>query len=148
MRKAVVALAVVVGCTLLASPAWANHDDDFDCDDFDFHEEAVAHLAAHPDDPDGLDDNDDGVPCETLRSRADSAASGSGQALGAPRSERAARSESGLAQTGSSTVPLAAFGVGLILFGGLLVRAGYERVRTWSTTADTLTALERLFYRR
>ena len=147
MRKVLLALAVAVGCTLVGSPASANHVGDRNCSDFTFQEDAQAHLAAHTGDPDGLDGDGDGIACQSLPRRGGSLAStGAGQARGAPAAP--AGPAAGLAQTGSSTVTLALFGTGLVGLGTLLVRAGYVRVRAWSTTADTLTALERLFYRR
>ncbi|WP_174614736.1 excalibur calcium-binding domain-containing protein [Virgibacillus ihumii] len=47
---------------------FANHSGNLNCDDFDTQAEAQAHLEAHPNDPDGLDGEGDGVPCEGLPS--------------------------------------------------------------------------------
>ena len=48
----------------LAPVAWAQ--DLLNCDDFDSQAEAQDELRANPDDPDNLDDDDDGIACETL----------------------------------------------------------------------------------
>ncbi|MFC3040540.1 excalibur calcium-binding domain-containing protein [Virgibacillus xinjiangensis] len=47
-------------------PVFANHSGDLNCSDFNTQAEAQAHLEAHPNDPDGLDREGDGIPCENL----------------------------------------------------------------------------------
>ena len=59
----ILAAAALIG---LPSSAAAHHAGDLDCSDFPDKAAAQAHLAAHPGDPDGLDGNGDGVPCESL----------------------------------------------------------------------------------
>lgn len=48
------------------TPAAAMHAGDLDCSDFPDQSAAQRHLDAHPGDPDGLDGDRDGRPCETL----------------------------------------------------------------------------------
>lgn len=62
-------LVALSGVVAGASPAAADDVRDVDCTDFDWYEDALAHLQAHPDDPDGLDRDDDGRPCESLPRR-------------------------------------------------------------------------------
>src|SRR5690349_529314 len=72
----VVTAAVVGGTTL---PAAAQQD--LDCADFAFQEDAQAVLIADPSDPHGLDPDHDGIACEALPSRVvgiTSAATGDG----------------------------------------------------------------------
>jgi endonuclease YncB( thermonuclease family) len=57
------AIGVAMG---LPSSAPATHGGDLDCSSFATQAAAQSHLAAHPGDPDGLDGNSDGVPCESL----------------------------------------------------------------------------------
>jgi hypothetical protein len=59
-------LGLLVGA---AGPAAASHSRDLDCSDFRYYEDALAHLRAHPGDPDRLDADGDGRPCETLPRR-------------------------------------------------------------------------------
>jgi hypothetical protein len=61
-RVAAVLAAVALG--LLVVPASASHDGDVDCPNFDSPAEAQVHLLAHPGDPDDLDADSDGIPCE------------------------------------------------------------------------------------
>ena len=69
MRVLVLALAAVA---LIGGPAAAQ--DTMNCDDFTYQEEAQAVLDADPTDPNNLDDDDDGLACEDLPSRAGSPA--------------------------------------------------------------------------
>jgi micrococcal nuclease len=48
------------------APAPAPSGSDLDCSDFDSQQEAQAVLEADPSDPNGLDGEGDGVPCESL----------------------------------------------------------------------------------
>ena len=61
IRATLTALALLA---LLAFPAAASHPGDLDCADFESQADAQAHYRNHPDDPDGLDRDDDGVACE------------------------------------------------------------------------------------
>jgi hypothetical protein len=56
---------------LSASPAFAQTDR-YDCPDFDFQEDAQRIYDQNPSDPYGLDDDNDGIACESLPSRGDS----------------------------------------------------------------------------
>ena len=61
------ALIGVLGALVaLPASAPATHAGDVDCSDFATQAAAQQHLQAHPGDPDGLDGDDDGVPCESL----------------------------------------------------------------------------------
>jgi hypothetical protein len=73
--RSVIALAVPVAVVLVWSSS-AGAQDLYDCSDFDYQEDAQAQLL--PGDPYGLDDDSDGVACETLPSR--------GTSSGAPAS--------------------------------------------------------------
>lgn len=65
-----VAIGLAVGTALAgASPVAADHGYDLDCSDFTYYEDALEHLRAHPGDPDRLDADNDGRPCESLPSR-------------------------------------------------------------------------------
>lgn len=64
-------IVVVLGAVMLlggVQPAWADHGagDLLNCADFQFQEDAQAHLQGHPDDPDRLDADNDGIACEHL----------------------------------------------------------------------------------
>ena len=53
--------------TLAVPAAWANHStDDVNCSAFSTRAEALAYLNQHPGDPDNLDTDNDGIPCEDL----------------------------------------------------------------------------------
>ncbi len=56
---------------LSASPALAQTDR-YDCPDFDYQEDAQRIYDQNPSDPYGLDDDNDGIACESLPSRGDS----------------------------------------------------------------------------
>jgi hypothetical protein len=47
----------------------ADHGDDLNCSDFTYDEDALEHLRAHPGDPDGLERDNDGRPCDSLPPR-------------------------------------------------------------------------------
>ena len=61
-------LGLAVWLWVVTAPgAWANHStDDVNCDAFATRAEALAYLAQHPGDPDRLDADNDGIPCENL----------------------------------------------------------------------------------
>ncbi len=65
-RTAATGGLTLAAALLLAGPAHAEHPGDLNCPDFDTQPEAQAHFDAHPGDPDGLDADDDGMPCEGL----------------------------------------------------------------------------------
>ena len=60
---------MLVFSAFLVAPALAQ--DTRNCDDFTFQEEAQAVLDQDPDDPNGLDSDNDGIACEDLPSRGD-----------------------------------------------------------------------------
>lgn len=67
LRATVLSTAALTA--ILAGPALANHGVDYNCDYFQYQEDAQRHMDAHSGDPDGLDRDDDGVACETLPRR-------------------------------------------------------------------------------
>ena len=64
MRHLSIVTAALVVLLVLAAPAFAQAD--FDCRDFATQPEAQAELERNPTDPHGLDDDDDGLACESL----------------------------------------------------------------------------------
>ncbi|GGK02302.1 hypothetical protein GCM10007063_25760 [Lentibacillus kapialis] len=69
MKSKHLTLAVLLSALFMfgtAQSVFANHSGDLDCKDFDTQAEAQAHLEEHPNDPDGLDKEGDGLPCENL----------------------------------------------------------------------------------
>ena len=71
LRVLVTLVVLALGSLGTASVAGANHSGNLNCKDFQFQEDAQAHLDAHPTDPDRLDADNDGIACEHLPSRAD-----------------------------------------------------------------------------
>lgn len=68
MRPSIVSPVLALILVLLLAPA-ALAQDDQNCADFDFQEDAQAHFDQDPSDPDRLDRDNDGIPCENLPSR-------------------------------------------------------------------------------
>lgn len=66
MRRTFLLLWCLAALTGLPATAAATHTGDLDCSDFPDQAAARSHLDAHPGDPDGLDGNGDGRPCEAL----------------------------------------------------------------------------------
>ncbi len=66
MRRTLLLVCCLAALIGLPSTAAATHTGDLDCPDFPSQAAAQSHLDAHPADPDGLDGNADGRPCETL----------------------------------------------------------------------------------
>jgi endonuclease YncB( thermonuclease family) len=66
MRHLLLLICAVGALAGLPSAAAATHSGDLDCADFPDQAAAQGHLAAHPGDPDGLDGDHDGRPCEAL----------------------------------------------------------------------------------
>jgi Excalibur calcium-binding domain len=64
MRHFAIVTAALVVLLVLAAPAFAQAD--LDCGDFATQSEAQAELERDPSDPHGLDEDDDGVACESL----------------------------------------------------------------------------------
>ena len=61
-------LSTVAFTAILAGPALADHGVDYDCDNFEYQEEAQAHMDRHSGDPDRLDADNDNIACESLPS--------------------------------------------------------------------------------
>jgi hypothetical protein len=66
---------------LSASVAFAQTDR-YDCEDFTFQEDAQRILDQDPSDPNGLDDDNDGIACENLPSRSEGGAGGGARSGG------------------------------------------------------------------
>jgi hypothetical protein len=62
MRRTILLIVATLVLALSTAPAYAQ--DDQNCDDFESQAAAQAHLRQDPSDPDGLDDDNDGVACE------------------------------------------------------------------------------------
>ena len=59
-------LSLAIAAMVVTSSASADHvGDTFNCDDFTYQADAQAHYRLHPTDQDGLDDDDDGIACES-----------------------------------------------------------------------------------
>lgn len=63
---ALLVAAGLVFCMVLLSAPPSEAQQDLNCSDFRFQEEAQAELESDPSDPNNLDNDDDGVACETL----------------------------------------------------------------------------------
>lgn len=122
----VLALVLVL---LLAPTAMAQ--DDLNCDDFEFQEDAQAELEQDPSDPHGLDRDNDGTACETSLPLRD------GQPDGQPTDDDSAPAPTGGVDTGAggtvgtgmSVVQLGFTAGGALALGGL-VAALVRRRRT------------------
>lgn len=71
LRRLLLLTALCMAATLVLAPAALAQTGDLDCapGGFAYQEEAQAVLEADPTDPNGLDDNGDGVACENLPDR-------------------------------------------------------------------------------
>ncbi len=70
MSRKLFAVLLTIGILTVAAPAKADHStNDLNCSDFPYQQDAQSYLALHPGDPDHLDDDNDGVACETLTDR-------------------------------------------------------------------------------
>ena len=70
MRKSAAVLAGVAFVLISAPASIADHSTDtYNCSDFTYEEDAQEHFSQHPGDPDRLDGDNDGRPCEDLPSR-------------------------------------------------------------------------------
>lgn len=127
MRALTLPVLALVFLLLLAPAAIAQ--DDLNCDDFTFQEEAQAELDQDPSDPHGLDRDNDDIACETLPSR-DGQAPADGEAgeAGAEADDDGqaptggvATGAGGTAATGGSLVQAAGFVLtGALALGGLV----------------------------
>ncbi|MBM7553234.1 excalibur calcium-binding domain-containing protein [Thalassobacillus pellis] len=67
LKKMFLSAVLLTPLTLLgAQTGFASHGENLNCEDFSTQAEAQAHLKEHPNDPDGLDRENDGKPCESL----------------------------------------------------------------------------------
>ena len=119
----------------LASSAAIAQPTERDCRDFASQSEAQAVLRADPTDPNGLDDDKDGVACDefdygpavgTLRGSA--ATSGSATSSGSTGGVGTAGASGPIAKTGTSSAELVLLGIGAILLGALIVRMAWGPV--------------------
>ena len=69
LSAALLALAALVFYTVLLSVQPSIAQQDLDCSDFRYQEDAQEELEQDPSDPNGLDRDNDGIACETLPSR-------------------------------------------------------------------------------
>jgi hypothetical protein len=133
MRSRTAALPLVVLGLLLSLPALAAHaQQDLNCSDFQYQQEAQEKLDRNTSDPNGLDGDGDGVACDTLPDRPAAVQAPAGAAapiipVPAPPPAAATRSND-LASTGPSTAPIAIAGVACLAFGGWLLARG-KRLR-------------------
>jgi hypothetical protein len=120
----------------LASSAAIAQPAERDCRDFASQSEAQAVLRADPTDPNGLDDDEDGVACDefdygpavgTLRGSAATSGSAS-SGSGSTGSVRTADASGAIAKTGTSSAELVLLGIGAILLGALIVRIAWGPV--------------------
>jgi hypothetical protein len=127
-------ILVAAACLLaLGAPgAWADHDsDDVNCDAFATQAAAQAYAAAHPGDPDNLDADNDGLPCEELPAGTTATTTApSGATTTTVASRTTTTTVAGgtpLARTGSNNGQLSALAITLVGGGLLLVTAGRRR---------------------
>lgn len=118
----------------LASSAAIAQTAERDCRDFASQSEAQAVLRADPTDPNGLDDDEDGVACDEFdygpavgRLRGSAATSGSASS-GTGGTVRTADASAAIAKTGTSSAELVLLGMGAILLGALIVRIAWGPV--------------------
>jgi len=69
IRRLVGTAAIALGFALVAPGPMALAQDNLNCSDFPYQEDAQAALNADPSDPNGLDDDNDGIACESLPNR-------------------------------------------------------------------------------
>lgn len=134
VRLIVLSIAGLILAGLASSAALAQTADR-DCRDFASQSEAQAALRSDPTDPDGLDDDKDGVACDEFdygpavgSLRGSSATSGSATSSGSSGSVRTADASGAIAKTGTSSAELVLLGIGAILLGALIVRIAWGPV--------------------
>lgn len=144
MRRPIAIIGLAVAALVVARPAGGQ--DIYNCDDFQFQEDAQAEYERDPSDPSGLDgsigpNNDDGKACEDLPSRGTSAVAPTTQPqVAAPVSTPAPVPVAGaapqLGNTGAATDVLGLSGVTLLELGvALLLLACWLRSRHAKTSA-------------
>lgn len=126
MRQSMTITVLTVGLFMvLATGALAQ--DDLNCDDFEFQEDAQAELDQDPSDPHGLDGDDDGIPCEDLPSRgSDTSDDGADDASGGEDADEGQMPAGGVdagaggaAATDMVTIPAVFAAAGALLLGGV-----------------------------
>lgn len=120
---------MLAGMLMLGWTTTASAQDDQNCDDFTYQEDAQDHLNADPSDPDQLDGNDnDGIACENLPHRPASATTATTATTAptattpttAPTTTRFTSTPTttrAMANTGSGTLPLTLAGAGVLVLG-------------------------------
>lgn len=165
MKRLAVVLLVLVGMGLWVAPAYAI--DDQNCSDFTYQEDAQAHLAQDPTDPDRLDADKDGIACETLPSKPASAVQPTvTTATTEPATTTTTTTEaattttrsvttttrvatsSTFPNTGSPAEPLAMAGAALLLGGGLVAYAARRTPSERRLAAQRLNEAQRRAFRQ
>ena len=77
-HRSAVLTAVTAMLLFLVWAPQAAAQNTYNCDDFEFQEDAQAVLDQDPSDPHNLDSDDDGIACESLPSRGDGGGGGGG----------------------------------------------------------------------
>jgi hypothetical protein len=129
VRRFIPVVLLVFGGLVLAAPAALAQANDQNCSDFPSQRAAQAHLRADPSDPDRLDDDNDGIACESLGGPFDRtpvvAADGSASSGLTPGAAGAAGGT--LARTGTHTSPT--LGLGSLLLAGGAALIWFARYR-------------------
>jgi hypothetical protein len=123
-RRILVTAACV--CVVTAPGAWADHSTDRrNCSDFLTQAGAREYFVQHPGDPDKLDPDADGIPCEELPAGVQNA----GGAAPATTVQATTTTTDKLVRTGSEDGAMTAVAALLITFGAALVAVGRGRRR-------------------
>ncbi len=135
MRRSTAAGVLVTAVLTLGTTGTANAADVYNCPNFTYQEEAQAVYEQDRSDPNGLDDDDDGVACETLPRRGSAAAptantntgsdttSGSTSSQVSTRPVGAVAAGDGSASEDGSVLPFVLGGAALAAAGGAAVAA-------------------------
>ena len=140
LGAALLAVAALVFYAVLLSAPPSVAQQDLDCSDFDFQEDAQAELERDRSDPNRLDDDNDGIACESLPRRGGGASQGGGtsttgeQSIGQSSTPKPRREQTGgviretipkkpLPPTGG--LPVCAMVGGSILAGTSLLGLGF-----------------------
>jgi LPXTG-motif cell wall-anchored protein len=104
------------------------------CDDFTFQQDAQAVLDADPDDPNGLDEDRNGIACESLPSSATSTT----VVVAIPTGTTTPPAGGQLPRTGTSPVPLTLTGSALAALGAVMAKSGRRRSRARAAELDEM----------
>lgn len=121
-------MTVAAVAAVLLVVAWAPNasaQEEFDCEDFQFQEDAQAVLDQDPSDPHNLDSDDDGVACESLPSRGGGGGGGGDDdSGGAPVGgvDTGAGGTAPLPSDGTPWALVAGAGAAALMAGGVAVR--------------------------